>query len=88
MNRIDTPAARITNPKAAGAIIRRPVAGDTVLVQVFDATGLWWRPWVFVSREVGADGMSTTSLRVPNSTRVTETRGAYNVHRVMPVLAA
>lgn len=87
MTRTATHTARIINPAAAGAVIRRPVEGETVLVQVFDRTGIWWKRWTFVSRVEHPNGMSTTVLGVPGSRRRETTRGAYNAHRTMPVLA-
>lgn len=89
MSMIDTTPARITNPANAGAVMRRPVAGDIVLEQVFDATGIWWRRWEFVSRdEAPVADWSLTTLRRPGAQSVTTVRGSYRTNRVMPVLAA
>lgn len=81
-------STRITNPRAAGAIVRRPTAGDVVLEQVFDSSGIWWRRLCFVSREEHQNNMSTTVLQVPGTGRRITRRGAYNVCRKMWILPA
>ena len=89
MTRTNTIPARITNPADVGAVTRRPVAGDIVLVQEFDSTGIWWSSWEFVSRtEAPVADWSLTTLRRPGARSATATRGSYRTHRVMPVLAA